>query len=108
MKKLDVSEEDAPKLSEDDLKAVDRETFQSEIAALDERLAHMTPNMAAIKEYKRKEEVHRARLEELDHVTGERDKARKEYEGLRKERLDKFMAGFSTITNKLKEMYQVS
>ena len=67
----------------------------------------MTPNMAAIEEYRRKEELHQARLEELDSVTGERDEARRSYEGLRKERLDKFMGGFSVITNKLKEMYQV-
>ena len=41
-------------------------------------------------------------------MTSERDAARLEFEAMRKERLDLFMAGFSTITNKLKEMYQVS
>ena len=32
---------------------------------------------------------------------------REEYEGLRKRRLDEFMAGFSIISLKLKEMYQM-
>ena len=32
---------------------------------------------------------------------------RAEYEGLRKRRLDEFMAGFSVISLKLKEMYQM-
>lgn len=32
---------------------------------------------------------------------------REEYEGLRKRRLDEFMAGFSVISLKLKEMYQM-
>lgn len=40
-------------------------------------------------------------------MTTERDTARAEFETMRKQRLDEFMAGFSTITNKLKEMYQV-
>ena len=40
-------------------------------------------------------------------MTSERDAARLEFESMRKQRLDLFMAGFSVITNKLKEMYQV-
>ena len=32
---------------------------------------------------------------------------REEYEGLRKRRLDEFMAGFSVISLMLKEMYQM-
>jgi len=53
------------------------------------------------------DEAHQARLRELDAITVERDARRSEFESFRKQRLDEFMAGFSTITNKLKEMYQV-
>lgn len=53
------------------------------------------------------DEAHQARLRELDAITAERDARRSEFESFRKQRLDEFMAGFSTITNKLKEMYQV-
>ncbi len=102
-----MGEGGAPELSEEELVALETETVQSEIATLEERVGQMTPNMAAIQEFKRKEQLHQQRLEELDQVTGQRDEARKDFEGMRKQRLDKFMAGFSIITNKLKEMYQV-
>ena len=73
---------------------------------LEERLQQMAPNMAAIDEYKRKEAVYLERLEELNAITVERDEARLEFDRLRKQRLDEFMAGFGVITGKLKEMYQ--
>ncbi len=47
------------------------------------------------------------RVSQLDNVTQERDRKRKEHEAKRKQRLDEFMSGFSIITTKLKEMYQV-
>ena len=40
-------------------------------------------------------------------MTNERDTKRQEHEALRKKRLEEFMAGFTIITTKLKEMYQV-
>ena len=46
-------------------------------------------------------------MNELDKITEERDNKRKEYEALRTRRLNEFMEGFSIITMKLKEMYQV-
>lgn len=53
------------------------------------------------------EEAYLARVSELDQVTSQRDNKRREHEAMRKQRLDEFMAGFSVITTKLKEMYQV-
>ena len=53
------------------------------------------------------EELYQSRLKDLDGITAERDDARKQFEDMRKQRLDLFMAGFSVITSKLKEMYQV-
>jgi structural maintenance of chromosome 4 len=41
-------------------------------------------------------------------VTKDRDQAKQQYDDLRKTRLEEFMVGFSTISSKLKEMYQVS
>ncbi len=96
----------------------------------------MKPNMAAITEYRKKvfvfyicfvhvfvaysfrhslkkvnffqkEEAYLDRVSQLDGVTQERDEKRKELEAIRKQRLDEFMSGFSVITAKLKEMYQV-
>ena len=48
------------------------------------------------------------RVKELEEVTEARNNKRKEYDDLRKQRLDEFMQGFSVITTKLKEMYQVN
>jgi structural maintenance of chromosome 4 len=36
-----------------------------------------------------------------------RDECKKEYDTLRKKRLEEFMSGFNQISSKLKEMYQV-
>ncbi|EDO40646.1 predicted protein [Nematostella vectensis] len=99
--------EELPKLSTEDLEAVDKEAVMYEITVLEEKLAQLKPNMAAIAEYRKKEEAYLARVGELDQVTSDRDNKRKEHEALRKKRLDEFMAGFSIITTKLKEMYQM-
>ena len=48
------------------------------------------------------------KVAELNQITSARDTARDQHEELRKKRLSEFMAGFLVITNKLKEMYQVS
>lgn len=63
--------------------------------------------MSVLKEYKRREAEYRKRVDDLDKITAARDAQKEKYDGLRKQRLDEFMAGFSMISLKLKEMYQV-
>lgn len=46
-------------------------------------------------------------MAQLDEITTERDKFKRAYEDLRKQRLNEFMTGFNMITNKLKENYQM-
>lgn len=109
-------------MTEEELTSLDKKDVEYQITMLEETLKQKTPNMAAIDEYKRKvfenrtvmyllfipqEALHKERLQELDTITVERDTARGNYESLRKKRLDEFMTGFSVITSKLKEMYQV-
>uniref|UniRef100_A0A7N9AZL2 Structural maintenance of chromosomes protein n=1 Tax=Mastacembelus armatus TaxID=205130 RepID=A0A7N9AZL2_9TELE len=77
------------------------------MATLETQCAHMKPNLGAIAEYKKKEELYLQRVTQLDEITTERDKFKRAYEDLRKQRLNEFMAGFNTITNKLKENYQM-
>jgi len=48
-----------------------------------------------------------SRVAELDHITDVRNNQRKQHDELRRRRLDEFMAGFSVITTRLKEMYQM-
>ena len=64
--------------------------------------------MAVLKEYQRREEEFLRRAKDLDETTALRDAEKQKYDSLRKQRLDEFMAGFSTISLKLKEMYQVN
>ena len=47
------------------------------------------------------------RVEELEKSTGKRNEMRKFYEMVRKNRYSEFIKGFSTISSKLKEMYQM-
>ena len=46
-------------------------------------------------------------VSDLDQITAERNEARKAHDDLKRLRLEKFMDGFSLITLKLKEMYQM-
>lgn len=101
------SDEGLPTLSRSELEGIDKETVMYEITVLEEKLKQMKPNIAAIAEYRKKEEAYLTRVKDLDEVTVQRDQKRKEHEAMRKQRLDEFMAGFSVITTKLKEMYQM-
>lgn len=73
-----------------------------------EKLQRARPNLSVLSEYKKKEEDFFNRAQEVDNVTKQRDEQKATYDGLRKRRLDEFMAGFGVIGLRLKEMYQVS
>jgi structural maintenance of chromosome 4 len=47
------------------------------------------------------------RAKDLEETTAACDTQKQLYDGLWKQRLDEFMAGFSSISLKLKDMYQV-
>ena len=64
--------------------------------------------MNVLAEYRKREAEFLNRASDMETTTNERDAAKKRYDELRKIRLDEFMAGFSAISAKLKEMYQVS
>merc|ERR1719228_172664 len=113
MKKLELQEvpgeEVAPlvDLSEEETVSINMEELTYELNLIDEKLAASKPNMAAIAEFKKKEEVYLERVAELDKMTAARDEQRKHHDDLRKQRLNDFMEGFAIITGKLKEMYQM-
>lgn len=68
----------------------------------------MKPNLEVLSEYKEREKQFFERAKDLEETTKQRDTEKQKYDGLRKRRLDEFMAGFSLISLKLKEMYQVN
>lgn len=65
------------------------------------------PNMAVLQEYRKRQAEFDDRQADLDAVTASRDAAKKRYDDLRSTRHLEFMAGFTSISSKLKEMYQV-
>jgi structural maintenance of chromosome 4 len=66
-----------------------------------------TVDMSAIEAYAAKEQDYQEKRAALEAVISEQDEVRDEHDSLRKRRLDEFMAGFLTISLKLKEMYQM-
>ncbi|XP_074734534.1 structural maintenance of chromosomes protein 4 isoform X2 [Strix uralensis] len=104
----DKPAEELPVLSQEELEAIkDPNVITNQIALLEAQCHEMKPNLGAIAEYRKKEELYLKRVAELDDITNERDKFRQALEDLRKQRLNEFMAGFNVITNKLKENYQM-
>ncbi|XP_058489020.1 structural maintenance of chromosomes protein 4 isoform X1 [Solea solea] len=85
----------------------DASVIINKITMLETPCAQMKPNLGAIAEYKKKEELYLQRVAQLDEITTERDNFKRGYEDLRKQRLNEFMTGFNMITNKLKENYQM-
>ena len=94
-------------LSNRKLDKMSREELEAEIGLLEEAMEKASPNISVIQEYRAKEEEYVAKVELLDQVTAKRDEVRETFDGLRKKRLDMFMAGFRAIGLKLKEIYQL-
>ncbi|RXN10880.1 structural maintenance of chromosomes 4 isoform X1 [Labeo rohita] len=100
--------EELPALNPEQLEDVSNpDVIKNEIALLEDRCSNMKPNLGAIAEFKKKEELYLQRVAELDDITTQRDAFKRGCEDLRKQRLHEFMAGFNIITNKLKENYQM-
>lgn len=93
--------------SEDELQDVNRDVLNAEIAQLEEEIGKAKPNLNVLAEYRKRESDYLERANDLENTTSMRDQAKKRYDDLRKTRLDEFMTGFSAISSKLKEMYQV-
>lgn len=85
----------------------DQKQLSMEIGVLESELSKLSPNLGAIAEYQSRDAEYKSQVNELDTLTSSRDNVRKQCDSLRKARLDEFMAGFSVITLKLKELYQM-
>uniref|UniRef100_A0A3Q3WHB2 Structural maintenance of chromosomes protein n=1 Tax=Mola mola TaxID=94237 RepID=A0A3Q3WHB2_MOLML len=104
----DKPTEELPVLTSTELEEIkDPNMIISKMITLETQSAQMKPNLGAIAEYKKKEELYLQRVAQLDEITTERDRFKRGYEDLCKQRLNEFMTGFNMITNKLKENYQM-
>ncbi|VDN16478.1 unnamed protein product, partial [Dibothriocephalus latus] len=79
----------------------------AELKKLEAQIASMSPNMAAIQQYRNKVDLYLSRVAELDHVTDLRNEQLRQEAEAKGTRLSEFMAGFNVITTRLKEMYQL-
>ncbi|KAH8328703.1 hypothetical protein KR067_013553 [Drosophila pandora] len=93
-------------LTEEELDAETLEDMQYKQTLLEEQLKKK-PNLGCIKEFNEKRNVYLDRVRVLEDITSKRNEMRDKYEEVRKRRYKEFMDGFSIITRKLKEMYQM-
>ncbi|KAK0528142.1 Structural maintenance of chromosomes protein 4 [Tilletia horrida] len=107
----DAEDDEKPPLElqqypEDELRAIDKEALKAEIVVFEEKVQKGGTNMAVLQEYRKRQNEFLSRAKDLEETTASRDAAKQKHDDLRKQRLEQFMAGFSTISSKLKEMYQ--
>ncbi|KAG8710414.1 hypothetical protein FRC09_000152 [Ceratobasidium sp. 395] len=91
----------------EELEEMNRKQLLGNISIFEEKINNAKPNLEVLVEYRRREKEYLERATEFEEVTKQRDEQKAKYEELRKRRLDEFMAGFNTISSKLKEMYQM-
>ena len=72
-----------------------------------DKLKSSKPNLSVIQQFVEMERDYLAKVADLTAITATRDQVKAAYDELRKRRLDTFMTGFTQITLKLKEMYQM-
>lgn len=96
-----------PRYTPDELADMDKQTLNGEIAALEEKTQNVNVDLGVLAEYRRRVEEHAARASDLQSAIAQRDAAKKRCDDLRRLRLEGFMEGFSAISLRLKEMYQM-
>lgn len=103
--------EDAPEplktYTEEELETYKLQDLQYKITLQEEELKQKIPNLNVIEEYQRKRDVYMERIQVLEDITMKRNDMRKLFDDIKKRRHDEFKQGFSIITRKLKEMYQM-
>ncbi|QUC20975.1 uncharacterized protein UV8b_05216 [Ustilaginoidea virens] len=96
-----------PQHTPDELAGMSKETLKGEIAALEEKTENVSVDLGVLAEYRRRVEEHAARSSDLQAAINQRDAAKRRCDELRRLRLEGFMQGFSAISLRLKEMYQM-
>lgn len=103
----DAATEELPTYSPDELDGMGEEGLKAEIAALEEKTQNMNVDLGVLAEYRKRVEEHASRSADLNEAVTSRDTAKKRCDELRRLRLEGFMEGFSMISLRLKEMYQM-
>ncbi|CAL7944659.1 unnamed protein product [Xylocopa violacea] len=99
--------EQLKELTEEELNELDDNNLTSRLQKVIKKLPEEVPNMQVVDQYKEKDALYLQRVAELEKITIERNKVRDIYETAKRSRNQEFFAGFTIISNKLKEIYQM-
>ncbi|KAL8684031.1 MAG: hypothetical protein Q9186_000061 [Xanthomendoza sp. 1 TL-2023] len=99
--------QELPQYTKDELADMDKDALKGEIAILEEKTQNNNVDLGVLAEYRRRVEEYTARFGDLQSAVTGRDAAKKRCDDLRRLRLEGFMQGFSLISLRLKEMYQM-
>ncbi|KAF8764649.1 Structural maintenance of chromosomes protein 4 like protein [Argiope bruennichi] len=108
--KLNAVEEDPtelPSLSEEDIAKLNLQSLTSELEIFKVQLEEKKVDLSAIEEYKKKVKSFEEKMSDVQTVRKQLQLQGQRYDELRRKRLHEFMAGFSVIAKKLKEIYQM-
>ncbi|KAK0179460.1 hypothetical protein PV327_005211 [Microctonus hyperodae] len=94
-------------LTENEIELLDIKTLTANLASIKEHLSSEIPNMQIIEEYQQKDILFIQRSDEIGVITEAKNKLRSAYDMAKRRRQEEFFTGFSEITSKLKEMYQM-
>ena len=103
----EATPDELPSYTKDELADMNKVSLKAEIAILEEKTQNVNVELGVLAEYRRRVEEHAARYSDLQSAVGQRDAVKKRCDDLRRLRLEGFMEGFSTISLRLKEMYQM-
>lgn len=99
--------EGLPSYSKDELQDMSKANLKDEIAHLEKKNESTQVDLSVLAEYRKRVEEHASRSSDLAEAVSSRDAAKRKCDELRRLRLEGFMEGFSIITARLKEMYQM-
>lgn len=94
-------------LTENEVALLDVKTLTANLSSMKEHFPSEIPNMQIIEEYQQKNILYMQRSAEVEVITEARNKLRSAYDMAKRRRQEEFFVGFSEITSKLKEMYQM-
>lgn len=99
--------EELKELREEELNELDENVLIGNLQKVKKKLPTEVPNMQLIAEYKEKDALYLQRVTDVEKITIERNRIRDIYETTRRRKIQEFLVGFTIITDKLKEMYQM-
>ena len=94
-------------LTEEEINQLDMKMLLQNLMKIKKKLPEQIPNMQIIADYEEKDALYISRAADLEETTSKRNKMRDIYETARRRRIQEFLHGFTLITTKLKEMYQM-